>query len=840
MADGVVRASLDDIKTAYNQIYDGTRSPASLRDSVASGHFYSPLFEQKYDISNGMLPGRSILWRFLLLFTTPLAATSPQLPLSTLRGTRESYVDMVKDHLRAPDGSFEEWVEIPGVDIETIAHQSSGDNVSRNNPLSLEADSGWNDWFAAVDLRKTIRQDVERTFPDIPYFRDTRVQSILTTILFLHANSNPRIGYRQGMHELLAPLLYAVDFDSLPSPAPTTSEASASSDAQLYELCSREWIAADAYALFEVIMSNIGTWYEWREDPAKTAAAGQHTTGRVEPLRPFVAPIVSTCQEINDQYLKNCDPALWSALQRSQIEAQIYGIRWLRLLFTREFPIYHAMNIWDGLFALDPTMQLSKWICVAMLIRVRNELIPADYSGQLTHLLRYPSHTPIITSPSISSSTLISTSLLLTQAQILQSSPNPASGATVAMQNRDALGIPMDIPEPEPPRSAGPRRTGASGSAFSVNEKDRRSQGSSQAYGTERRKSPQPNPGVSPYGIGNSLTSKLGSYADQYMAGRKDQFGTLPELFSRGLSDINGVVSNTVSEIRRNLPELQSRTSTPEIAFPVQHVSKTPEERPPWEPRTRFEIEKDINDMRALNKRLGKALGWAVDALLQSGDTPEIANAKREALESIAYVRDVLNTARAPKDLDEEHLLGEEELKRVRAERKAKEVKRKQEAAEKAAALAAAEAARLAETNPPPPLTPSPVVSGTSRPKQHTSTTPSISASVRPIGAHAKAASVASPLQGTNAAPVPFAATARAPPNVAPVAPWLSTPSSFSSNTAGASLRRPPMAAASMASNGPQSAPRRQASKSFSASLQPESSTEASKPQTYQSDPLRG
>lgn len=44
----------------------------------------------------------------------------------------------------------------------------------------------------------------------------------------------------------------------------------------------------------------------------------------------------------------------------------------------------------------------------------------------------------------------------------------------------------------------------------------------------------------------NTLTSRIGSYADQY---KKDQFG-LPELFSKGLSDINDVVSNTVSEIR--------------------------------------------------------------------------------------------------------------------------------------------------------------------------------------------------------------------------------------------------------------------------------------------------
>lgn len=32
-----------------------------------------------------------------------------------------------------------------------------------------------------------------------------------------------------------------------------------------------------------------------------------------------------------------------------------------------------SMTLWDGLFALDSTLQLSRWICVAMLIRIRNK-----------------------------------------------------------------------------------------------------------------------------------------------------------------------------------------------------------------------------------------------------------------------------------------------------------------------------------------------------------------------------------------------------------------------------------------------------------------------------------
>lgn len=53
--------------------------------------------------------------------------------------------------------------------------------------------------------------------------------------------------------------------------------------------------------------------------------------------------------------------------------------RWLRLIFTREFNMHDAMMMWDGLFAVDPSFELAPWICVAMLMRIRNQraLLPS-------------------------------------------------------------------------------------------------------------------------------------------------------------------------------------------------------------------------------------------------------------------------------------------------------------------------------------------------------------------------------------------------------------------------------------------------------------------------------
>ncbi len=105
------------------------------------------------------------------------------------------------------------------------------------------------------------------SFPDIGYYRSSVVQSHLASILFLCAVLHPDVGYRQGMHELLAPLYYAVDYDSLPdTPDPD----------DLAELCARTWVAADAWALFDRVMVGAGQWFEWREAPQRQLPAVAH------------------------------------------------------------------------------------------------------------------------------------------------------------------------------------------------------------------------------------------------------------------------------------------------------------------------------------------------------------------------------------------------------------------------------------------------------------------------------------------------------------------------------------------------------------------------------------
>jgi TBC1 domain family member 5 len=147
---------------------------------------------------------------------------------------------------------------------------------------------------------------------------------------------------------------------------------------------------------------------------------------------------------------------------------------------------------------------------------VTHGVIPSDYSSQLTYLLRYPSLPPF-TAPDLPHHA----TLLLRQAVALQMSPNPSAGASIVVENRNLLGIPVEVPDPPP---APTRRRG---------RPDERSHQISASDGS----------GVDPSG------GRSGLRQSSYQMG-------LPESIARGLLDrgesmgINKTFLTAVSELR--------------------------------------------------------------------------------------------------------------------------------------------------------------------------------------------------------------------------------------------------------------------------------------------------
>lgn len=415
----------------------------------------------------------SLRWIQWKLFLTEHISSIPSSWHAVLQRDRDAYNELRSRLLRAPDGNYPPEVGFDGrhTTLESALTGSTSSqkrqtpavthDLSVNNPLSLDDSNPWKTYYSTLETRRVILQDVERTFPDLPLFRQVRVQQSLTNILFLWALQNEDVGYRQGMHELAAVLWKVRSDGAVDSRRAAATQASrlstqATDDAPFDHALADVFVEHDVYALFAALMQSAESWYAWRQssgsspptspsaNPLASANARQSLETARRPL-----PIVVKCEYILD-LLRRLDPALAQHLESLGIEPQIFCLRWIRMIFTREFGLDDAISIWDGLFASGRSLALIDYVCIAMLLRIRNQLLAGDHTSALQSLLRYPPEAQA------------QPSLLIQQAIFMQkSSDRPGTGVAVVMQNRDLLGIPvqsMPAPDEAVPSNSSPAR----------------------------------------------------------------------------------------------------------------------------------------------------------------------------------------------------------------------------------------------------------------------------------------------------------------------------------------------------------------------------------------------
>ncbi|XP_055997700.1 TBC1 domain family member 5-like isoform X7 [Ostrea edulis] len=257
-----------------------------------------------------------------------------------------------------------------------------------NNPLSQAEESPWNQFFLDNELRLTIKQDVIRTFPEVAFFQKADIQEMMINILFCFCKTNTELSYKQGMHELLAPLIFVLHCDH--QAFLHAAEVETLEDI-VKEIMDPAYLEHDAYALLSQIMGTVEPWYNSKD---LTYNKSRERLNSVPFARPqdlnSSSAIVAKLTRIQDYILKKFDVELHGHLERLEIAPQIYGIRWIRLLFGREFPMQDLLALWDALFADGVGFELVDFVFVAMLLYIRDLLLSSDYPQCLTCLMRFP------------------------------------------------------------------------------------------------------------------------------------------------------------------------------------------------------------------------------------------------------------------------------------------------------------------------------------------------------------------------------------------------------------------------------------------------------------------
>ena len=287
-------------------------------------------------------------------------------------------------------------------------------DVSADNPLAHSEDSGWGNYFKTAEVRDTIALDLERLHPGDAFYSAPDVQHALLNVLLVWSLENPRLGYRQGMHELSSLVFSQRASDAMASdPSGHRWGASTSAPASAPEQdapgphepeLSASYVEHDAYAMFAALMGadsppngrgkiRLASFFEDPEGPGKLSG------------------VQMACDRVYVR-LQKVDPALRTHLDKVGIEPQLFLLRWLRVLFSREFHLDDAMLIWDAAigtndpsdgddtsFSLDGdidydnpgVMDLIESTAVAMLVFVRVDVLSSgDFGSCLRRLQKFP------------------------------------------------------------------------------------------------------------------------------------------------------------------------------------------------------------------------------------------------------------------------------------------------------------------------------------------------------------------------------------------------------------------------------------------------------------------
>ncbi|KAJ1330212.1 hypothetical protein BSLG_009631 [Batrachochytrium salamandrivorans] len=147
-----------------------------------------------------------------------------------------------------------------------------------------------------------------------------------------------------------------------------------------------DFVEHDTATIFFRIMRGVRSWYEVNEDQPCYV---RHSDKRGS-IPTKTIPIIATCKRIQNELLSSLDPELARHIDGHGIEPQLYGLRWLRLLFAREFTLPQVLTLWDGLLADDAGLSLAEWVAVAMLIFIRDRVLASDFASTMHTLMKYP------------------------------------------------------------------------------------------------------------------------------------------------------------------------------------------------------------------------------------------------------------------------------------------------------------------------------------------------------------------------------------------------------------------------------------------------------------------
>lgn len=232
-----------------------------------------------------------------------------------------------------------------------------------------------------TDVLHSVFVDVQRLFPGDPRFHDgspaaVRRKRNVTTMLYIWAKCNPQVGYKQGMHEILG-LLYVYMADGAVEMPLADDDSFSAADRGVLALFDAHFLQHDVFALFNRFVGASGVAAQFYQSESS--------------LMVLINAVDALLMKV-DQLVH------YNLVTKLRLEPQLWIIRYLRLLLSRELDMRLLAVLWDKFMAAELLLpaglmclpHLVQFVVVVLLVRIKPDLMTCDFSEALTLLLHYP------------------------------------------------------------------------------------------------------------------------------------------------------------------------------------------------------------------------------------------------------------------------------------------------------------------------------------------------------------------------------------------------------------------------------------------------------------------
>ena len=308
---------------------------------------------------------RAMVWKLLLGYVPTNGARRE----NTIQRKRSEYQEAIVQYYNENDDDDD--------DDDEYRYSNRNTTTMSTTTTTTTTTSNSMSRHRTVQEQETLRQvlvDVPRTQPQIPLFRNHRIQQSLSRILYIWALRHPASSYVQGINDLVTPLLtiFLADYyihsnhtsqDATSFSATTNTTTIDQQQQQLQQVldghvmnhCSEErlqHVEADVYWCLTNLLSSIQDHYT-ADQPGL-----QRMVGRLEELvyRIDKDLTVHIRDDIGIQFLQ-------------------FSFKWMNCLLLREFHLKCIFRLWDTyLSEKDGFEDFHVYVCAAFMCQFSHQL----------------------------------------------------------------------------------------------------------------------------------------------------------------------------------------------------------------------------------------------------------------------------------------------------------------------------------------------------------------------------------------------------------------------------------------------------------------------------------